>query len=110
MESCSFVRMSAALAAWLMITTVSVAFGAATKPSAAKPDLSTPKSAAAAVVKAMADGDAAAIAAATVGNAREVEWVRAYAAQLRALRDLDAALAKRFGEAYTGLNAAKEIR
>lgn len=72
------------------------------KPSAAKspataPDLSTPRAAWAAVNKALADGDANALIAASTGDEKELAWARADAAQWRALHDLDAAMAAKYG-------------
>src|SRR4051812_19470514 len=73
----------------------------------AKPDLSTPEKALAAFIKALDDGDAAKLDAVATGDAKSQEWVHALAAQLAGFRELEAALAKKYGPAYAATDAGK---
>ena len=81
----------------------------ADEPSPA-PDLSSPKAAVAAFVKAWDAGDAKTLAAASKGNEKQQAWLRGQADQRKALRDLDDALAKRFGKGYAQTDAGKEVK
>jgi len=75
----------------------------------AKPDLSTPEKALAAFTKALDGGDPAKLDAVTTGDSKQQEWIHALGGQLAAFRELEAALAKKYGPAYAGTDAGKEI-
>ena len=75
----------------------------------AQPDLSTPEKALAAFIKALDDGDAAKLDTVATGDAKQREWIHALGAQLAGFRALEAALAKKYGPAYAGTDAGKEI-
>ena len=77
--------------------------------SARAPDLSTPDKALAVFIKALDDGDAGRLDSVTTGDAKQQEWVHALAAQLAGFKELEAALAKKYGPAYAGTDAGKEI-
>jgi hypothetical protein len=71
----------------------------------AKLDLSTPEKALAAFTKALDGGDPAKLDAVTTGDTMQ----HALGGQLAAFRELEAALAKKYGPAYAGTNAGMEI-
>jgi hypothetical protein len=75
----------------------------------AKPDLSTPEKALAAFTKALDEGDPAKLDAVTSGDATQQEWIHALGGQLAAFKELEAALAKKYGPAYAGTDSGKEI-
>src|SRR3954454_21650364 len=75
----------------------------------AKPDLSTPDKALAAFIKALDEGDAGKLDAVTTEDGKQQEWAHALAAQLAGFKELEAALAKKYGPAYAGTDAGKEI-
>jgi hypothetical protein len=75
----------------------------------AKPDLSTPEKTLSAFVKVLDEGDAAKLDAVTMGDAKQQEWIHALGAQLAGFKQLEAALAKKYGPAYAGTDAGKEI-
>jgi hypothetical protein len=79
-------------------------------PRPAAPDLTTPRGAVAAVVRAMEQGDADALAAAITGSEAERAWARAQASQRKGLRSLHEALVKRFGKEYAEGEAGHELR
>jgi hypothetical protein len=96
-----------------LVAHAAVALAAGAKPApprAAAPDLSTPRGAVAAVVRAMEQGDADALAAATTGSEAERAWARAQASQRKGLRSLHEALVKRFGKEYAEGDAGQELR
>lgn len=77
---------------------------------ATQPDLSTAAAACSAFAAALEQGDAARLNEVVVGDASERAWVLAQAAHLRALRELDAALAAHYDKAYREADAGQEIR
>src|SRR3954447_20595328 len=99
------------LAAILFASFISVGLPAVSARAAAdaKPDLSTPDKALAAFIKALDEGDAGKLDAVTKGDGKQQEWVHALASQLAGFKDLEAALAKKYGPAYAGTDAGKEI-
>jgi hypothetical protein len=70
---------------------------------------STPPAALATISRAIDEGDATALSKWVTGDAGERAWILAYAAQLRAFRDLDQALAKRYLKDYAEEDSGKEI-
>jgi hypothetical protein len=87
-----------------------IGFGAfVARAAEAKPDLSTPEKALAAFTKALDAGEPAKLDAVSTGDLKQQEWIHALGGQLAAFRELEAALAKKYGPAYAGTNAGMEI-
>lgn len=83
--------------------------GACASMQKAKPvDLSSPKSAATAYVKAIQAGDAPTARAASTGTSQEMDWVDGWAGFARATRDLNNAVYKRFGKMTHQIHAELE--
>jgi hypothetical protein len=78
--------------------------------AAGPPPTTAPAGALASFTKAIEEGDTAKLAKMVSGDTKEREWVVAFSAHLRALSDLDHALAKRFGKSYADEEASKTIR
>jgi hypothetical protein len=84
----------------------------AAQPARAAPqaDRASPAGVLPAFTKALGDGDATALAAAMTGKPASQAWATALAAQVRGFRDLDQALAKRYGKQYARDEAGMDIK
>ena len=83
--------------------------GACASMQKAKPvDLTSPKSAATAYVKAIQAGDAPTARAAATGTGQEMDWIDGWAGFARATRDLNNAIYTRFGKVTHQIHAELE--
>jgi hypothetical protein len=110
LHSCKNVAHTAAnlVFLWLFATCVDAAQPKSPAP-ATRPDPAAPDGVLAAFTKAFEDGDAPALAAIMTGKPDSLAWATAMAAQVRAFRDLDQALTRRYGKQFTRGEAGKEL-
>lgn len=90
------------------VTSVAICGACASMQKAKPVDLSSPKSAATAYVKAIQVGDAPTARAAASGTAQEMDWVDGWAGFARATRDLNNAIYTRFGKVTHQIHAELE--
>src|SRR5436309_1965956 len=101
----------AALFAGLLALVAVIVDGAPARAgSTTAPDDSTPSAALSGFRSALEQGDAARLGELVTGDTKERAWVLAQAAHLKALRELDGALAKRFAKEYADSDAGRDIR
>ena len=72
-------------------------------------DVSSPEACFATFMKAFEAGDWAALSAASQGTARQRQWLRTQSAQWHALRQLETALAERFGQAWQQSDSGQRL-